>query len=99
MNARAVTSFALWQNRPNPFDERTVIRYALPVHARVSLEVFNVKGERVATLVDAEQGPGEYSVGFGPGAGGHRGALPAGIYFSRFRAGAYSATLRMVRMK
>jgi hypothetical protein len=96
---RAVTSFGLWPNRPNPFDERTVIRYALPVDARVSLEVFNVKGERVATLVDEEQGPGEYSVSFGPGAGGQRGTLPAGIYFCRFRAGSFSATQRMVRMK
>jgi len=94
-----VTSFGLWQNRPNPFAEHTVIRYALPVRATVSLEVFNVKGERVATLVDEEQGPGEYSVRFGPGAGGHRGTLPAGIYFYRFRAGAFHATQRMVLMK
>jgi hypothetical protein len=95
-------AFALWQNRPNPFTGRTQIRYALPQGARVSLEVYNLKGERVAVLVDGEQGPGEYSVSFGAGAagaGGRGGTLPAGIYFYRFRAGPYSATHRMVLMK
>jgi hypothetical protein len=91
-------AFALWQNRPNPFTGRTVIRYALPVGAKVRLEVFNVKGERVASLVDQEQGPGEYSVGFGPGAGRSGRALPSGIYFYRFHAGGYTATHRMVMM-
>jgi hypothetical protein len=96
----AVTAFALWPNRPNPFAERTMIRYALPVAAKVSLDVFNMKGERVAALVDEEQGPGEYSVSFGPGGSGRgRQTLPAGIYFYRFRAGAYNATHRMVLMK
>jgi len=91
-------AFALWQNRPNPFTGRTTIRYALPVGARVSLEVFNVKGERVATLVDEDKGPGEYNVGFGPGARGGSARLPSGIYFYRFRAGSYTATHRMVMM-
>jgi hypothetical protein len=91
-------AFALWPNRPNPFTGRTVIRYALPVGAAVRLEVYNLKGERVATLVDQEQGPGEYSVNFGPGAGRAGRALPAGIYFYRFHAGGYTATHRMVMM-
>jgi hypothetical protein len=91
-------AFALGQNRPNPFTGRTSIRYALPVAARVSLEVYNVKGERVATLVAGEQGPGEYSVSFGPGAAGATRGLPSGIYFYRFRAGGFSATHRMVMM-
>ncbi len=103
VEGRVPQAFALWQNRPNPFTGRTQIRYALPVGARVSLEVFNVKGERVATLVDQEQGPGEYSVGFGAGAaassGARRGALASGIYFYRFRAGGFVATHRMVLMK
>jgi len=64
----------------------------------VSLEVYNLKGERVATLVDQEQGPGEYSVSFGPGAGRAGRALPSGIYFYRFRAGGFTATRRMVMM-
>jgi photosystem II stability/assembly factor-like uncharacterized protein len=91
-------AFALWPNRPNPFTGRTVIRYALPVSAAVRLEVYNLKGERVATLVDEAQGPGEYSVNFGPGAARAGRALPSGIYFYRFHAGGYTATHRMVMM-
>jgi photosystem II stability/assembly factor-like uncharacterized protein len=92
------TAFACWQNRPNPFTGRTAIRYALPVAAKVSLEVFNVEGQRVAVLVEEEQGPGEHSVSFGPGARGVHAGLPSGIYFYRFRAGGFSATHRMVMM-
>ena len=92
------TAFACWQNRPNPFTATTAIRYALPVGAKVSLEVFNVKGERVAVLVDEEKGAGEYSVSFGRGARGVRSGLASGIYFYRFRAGGFTATHRMVLM-
>jgi hypothetical protein len=92
------TAFGCWQNRPNPFTATTAIRYALPVGARVSLEVFNVKGERVAVLVDEEKGPGEYSASFGRGARGVRSGLTSGVYFYRFRAGGFTATHRMVLM-
>jgi len=64
----------------------------------VSLEVFNVKGERVAVLVDEEKGAGEYSVSFGRGARGVRSGLASGIYFYRFRAGGFTAIHRMVLM-
>jgi hypothetical protein len=88
--------YGLWQNRPNPFTGRTQIRYRLGAGTRVSLTVYNLKGERVATLVDGEQEAGEHSVSFGPGSGR---SLAAGIYFYRFRAGGFSATRRMVLMK
>jgi hypothetical protein len=52
----------------------------------------------VAVLVEAEQGPGEYSVSFGRGVAGAGRGLPSGIYFYRFRAGGYTATHRMVMM-
>ena len=93
------TAFACWQNRPNPFTGRTAIRYALPMAAKVSLEVFNLQGQRVAVLVEEEQGPGEHSVSFGPGVRGVHAGLPSGIYFYRFRAGGFSTTHRMVMMK
>ena len=93
-----LTAFAVWPNRPNPFVGRTEIRYALPQAARVSLEVYDLKGERVGVLVAGEQGPGEYSVSFGPEAGRAWRGLPAGMYFYRFRAGGYVATRRMVLM-
>jgi hypothetical protein len=87
--------FSLSQNFPNPFNPSTVIRYALPVDAHVLLEVFNVLGQRVATLVDAQQTTGFHSVilkrdelgdpsGTSPG-------FASGVYFYRIQAGNGSA--------
>ncbi len=95
----APAAFALRPNRPNPFAVRTEIGYALPEAARVSLEVFNLAGQRVAVLVAGEKGPGEYSVSFGPEAGRAWRDLPSGMYFYRFRAGSFTATHRMVMMR
>jgi hypothetical protein len=92
----------LWQNEPNPFRGVTRIRYALPVRANVQLEVFNLQGQRVATLVRGEQAPGTYGFAFRPGsttADGRLGAPPAGVYFIRLHAGAFSATRKMLLVR
>jgi photosystem II stability/assembly factor-like uncharacterized protein len=89
--------FALEQNRPNPFRGLTEIRYALPTAAHVALEVFNLQGQRVATLVDGPQPAGEYRVPFGPDLGSQ--ILPAGVYFCRFRAGASDLRKKMVLLR
>ncbi|HYM79900.1 MAG TPA: choice-of-anchor D domain-containing protein, partial [Candidatus Limnocylindria bacterium] len=94
------TAFAAWQNLPNPFKGSTRIRYALPVSAPVSLEVYNLLGQRVATLVRETQEAGLYSVNFGAGASGASGerigTLPAGVYFYQLRAGSFTATRKML---
>ena len=56
------TRFALGQNYPNPFNPGTVIPYQLAMDGYVRLEVFNLLGQRVATLVDGEQVAGAYAV-------------------------------------
>lgn len=93
----APLAFALEPNRPNPFTGRTLIRYALPGRERVTLEVFDVTGHRVARLVDAEQGPGVYTVPFGTAGRGAR--LAAGVYFVRIEAGVHRASRKMLMLK
>lgn len=60
---------------PNPFAREAMVRYSLPTRQRVTLSVYNVAGQRVASLADGEQGAGEHLVKFAP-----RG-VAAGMYF------------------
>jgi len=54
-------NYALYQNFPNPFNPKTTIRYQLPVDANLKLELYNILGEKVNTLVNADQQAGYYS--------------------------------------
>jgi hypothetical protein len=98
----APAAFALGQNQPNPFTGVTMIRYALPIRTPVVLDVYDLQGQRVATLVDGLQEPGTYTVPFGPGvgaAGGRMRDVRAGVYFYRLRAGAFMATRKMLLLR
>ena len=87
------TSFALEQNYPNPFNPVTIIPYSLPPEQLVSLKIYNILGEEVATLVDREQPGGSYRVHFSPD------NLPSGIYFYRLTAGGISETRKMTLLR
>jgi hypothetical protein len=69
--------FALEQNYPNPFNPTTVIRYQLPVNSYVSLEVYNVLGQRMWTLIQEFQERGYKSVEW------NAGGIASGVYFCR----------------
>ena len=87
--------FALGQNYPNPFNPSTIIPYQLPTAAPVRLEVFNVLGQRVATLVDEERPAGFHAVAWdATNAAGQ--AVAAGVYLYRLTAGGEQRTRRMV---
>lgn len=88
-----VSNFALHQNFPNPFNPTTTIAFDLAEAADVTLSVFNVNGQEVATLVDGSLNAGSHTVNF-DGAN-----LTSGVYVYRLNAGAYSATMKMVLMK
>ncbi len=85
--------FRLEQNFPNPFNPVTKIRFSLPRSERVNLEVFNVLGQKVKTLVEGRLAPGSYQVKF-DGQG-----LPSGLYYVRLKAGQFQQTRKMLLLK
>ena len=87
--------FGLGQNYPNPFNPRTVIPYKLAADGSVRLEVFNLLGQRVVTLVDGEQAAGGYTARWDARAASGQG-VAAGVYVYRLTAGGGTATRRMV---
>ena len=87
--------FALGQNYPNPFNPGTVIPYQLEADGYVRLEVFNLLGQRVATLVDGERAAGSHTaVWTATDASGW--AVSAGVYLYRLTVAEGSQTGRMV---
>ena len=111
INENPVTpnSFYLYQNSPNPFNPTTIIKYKIPnVIASgakqsqfVTLKVYDVLGNEVATLVNEEKSSGTYEVEFNSQSS-HSGEvrnLPSGIYFYKLKAGSFVDTKKMVLMK
>jgi len=79
------TEFELNQNYPNPFNPSTVIRFALPQASEVTLNVYDLLGRCVATLVDGEQSAGYHSVEWnGTNSSGSK--ISSGVYFCRIEA-------------
>ena len=76
-----VTGYKLMQNYPNPFNPTTTIKYDLPKGSRVSLKLFNIFGQEVATLVNEEQKAGYKSVEW------NATTMATGVYFYRLDAG------------
>jgi subtilisin family serine protease len=83
----------LYQNAPNPFNPTTTINYQLSASGSVNLQVYDLSGRLVSTLVDGDQSTGQYNFTF------EGGGLAAGIYIVRLRAGEFTATRKMVLMK
>ena len=87
--------FSLSQNYPNPFNPTTIINYQLPITNYVSLKVYNVLGNEIATLVSEKQNAGSYNYQFST----VNYQLPSGIYFYKLEAGDFVETKRMVLLK
>ena len=87
--------FALGHNYPNPFNPSTMIPFQLPVATHVRLDVFNVLGQHVATLVDAERPAGSHAAKWdATDAAGQ--AMAAGVYLYRLTVDGWQQTQRMV---
>ena len=87
--------FELGANYPNPFNPSTLIPYQLPVPMRVRLEVFNLLGQRIATLVDGQQPAGFHTAAWDATDAAGR-AVGAGVYLYRLSGGGTKLTRRML---
>ncbi len=90
-----IESFALFQNYPNPFNPTTVIRYQLPLKSDVKLELFDMLGRKLATLVSATQDAGSYTVNLSASALN----LSSGVYLYRLTAGTFMDAKKMLFVK
>ena len=95
--------YLLSQNYPNPFNPSTKIDYSLPSDSKVTLEIFNILGEKVGKLVNGDQSAGYYTVDFNSLT--FNKTLPSGIYIYRLTASAkgsgsdFSSVKKMVMLK
>jgi len=87
------TAFALEQNYPNPFNPTTRIQYTLAAQAHVSLKIFNVVGQEVATLANGIQEAGYKSVVW------NASGVSSGVYFYRLQAGSFTETRKLILLK
>jgi hypothetical protein len=85
--------YTLSQNYPNPFNPSTVIEYSLPKAGYVKINIYNILGQQVRTLVNMEQNAGRYSVRF------NAENLPSGIYFYELRIENYQQSKKMLLIK
>jgi hypothetical protein len=92
------TTFAVSRNYPNPFNPTTTIDYQLPQTADVTLEIYNVLGQKVRTLVNTRMAAGRYQAVWD--ARNDAGtSVGSGVYIYRFEAGDYKSVQKMVLLK
>lgn len=92
-DSQLLTGFSLSQNYPNPFNPATTIVYNIPYSNHVTLEVYNILGQRIKKLVDELQYEGNYKITFDAS------ELPSGVYIYRLKSGSYTASKKMLILK
>ncbi len=88
-----INSYQLDQNYPNPFNPSTTISYNLPFQQHVSLKVYDVLGNEIATLINEEQQAGSHSINF------NAAQISTGVYLYKLDAGEFSETKSMILIK
>jgi len=93
MDVNAPATFSLEQNYPNPFNPSTLIKYSVAQDGFVNVSIFNLLGEKVATLVNSNMKAGSYEINF------NASQLSSGVYFYSIEAGDFKAVRKMLLMK
>ena len=88
-----IKTFLLEQNFPNPFNPSTIIQYAIPQREYVSIKVFDVLGNEVATLINDFKPAGSYKIEFDGT------DIPSGVYFYKLQSGNFIETKKMILIK
>jgi len=92
-NGTEVATYSLSQNYPNPFNPSTQINFSLASNGLVSLKIYNILGQEVATLINREMTSGVHSFNFDAS------KLTSGIYFYTLQSGNFTATKKMIFLK
>jgi len=85
--------FKLYQNYPNPFNPTTTIKYTIPKSEKVNIEVFNLLGQKISTLLNKQMPAGSHEIEFTAM------DLPSGVYPHRIEAGEYQDVKKMILIK
>jgi len=85
--------FSLSQNYPNPFNPSTLIKYQLPISSQVTIKVYDVLGDEVATLVNEEKPIGFYEIDFDAS------RFASGVYLYKIQAGSFVSAKKMILIK
>jgi flagellar hook assembly protein FlgD len=93
VNEAVPTAFSVAQNVPNPFNPTTIITFNLAKTGKVTVDVFNVAGQKVASLVNGSVNAGSHSVTW------NASKFSAGVYFYTVKSGVVSRTMKMTLLK
>jgi peptidoglycan/xylan/chitin deacetylase (PgdA/CDA1 family) len=85
--------YSLEQNYPNPFNPNTKIRYTLSSMGHVTVKVYDIIGNEIATLINEEKPTGSYELTW------NAGNIPSGVYYYRMQAGSFTETKKMILLK
>jgi hypothetical protein len=86
-------TFALHQNYPNPFNPRTMINYQLPMISDVELSIYNLLGQKIATLISQRQSAGTYQIEWDAG------SMASGVYYYIIRANEFHDVKKMILVR
>ena len=92
------TEFRLSQNYPNPFNPATTLEYDLPGDCYVTIKIYNILGQTVATLVNEQKEAGRYKINW-DGQDKYGEKVSSGIYFYRIKAGDFEETRKLLLIK
>ncbi|UCD64187.1 MAG: T9SS type A sorting domain-containing protein [Candidatus Zixiibacteriota bacterium] len=90
--------YSLKQNYPNPFNPTTTIKFTLPRRSDVKIDIFNILGQRVVTILDETRPAGQHSVVW-DGTDENNRPVSTGLYFYRIEAGDYVSSKKMLLLK